>query len=58
MKDLFDEKLDLKIFTTDSPEALKYNFRSSTNVLLNEEMIPLETALDKEKMKEFLSNNI
>ena len=58
MKDLFGDKLDLSIFTTDSPEALKYSFRSSTNVLFEDEQVSLDVALDKEKMKDFLSENI
>ncbi len=58
MKDLFGEKLVLKIFTTDSPEALRYRFRSATNVLFEDELISLEVALDSEKMKDFLAKKI
>jgi hypothetical protein len=55
MKQLFGEKLELNIYTTDSEEAQKYNFKSSTNVLLDQELIPLDVSTDKSKMKDFIS---
>ncbi len=58
MKNTFGEKIELNIYTTDSEEAQKYDFRSSTNVLFNGEMIPLETALDAGKMEDFLSQQL
>ena len=58
MKNLFGEKLRLNIYTTDSEEAGKYNLKSSTNVLFEGDLIPLETALDNEKMKVFLSGKL
>ncbi len=58
MKNTFGEKIDLNIYTTDSEEAKKYDFRSSTNVMFKGEMIPLETALDAGKMKDFLSEQL
>jgi hypothetical protein len=58
MKELFGEKLELNIYTTDSEQAQKYNFRSSTNVMLDQELIPLEVSTDKSKMKDFLSKKI
>lgn len=58
MKNVFGEKLNLNIYRTDSEEARKYDFRSSTNVLVEGELIPLETALDKNRMKDFLSGKI
>jgi len=58
MKDMFGEKINLSIYTTDSEESRKYNIRSSTNVLFEGEMIPLETALDKNRMKGFLSEKL
>jgi hypothetical protein len=58
MKNLFGAKLNLEIYTTDSEEARKYNFRSSTNVLVDGDLIPLDTALDKSRMKDFLSEKI
>jgi len=58
MKKMFKEKIKLDIFTTDAKEALKYNFKSSTNVLLNQELIPLGIATDMDKMKDFIENKL
>ncbi len=58
MKEVFGDKLELHIYTTDSPEALKYNFRSSTNVLFEGELLPLPTALDAGKLQEFLTEKL
>jgi len=58
MKKLFGEKLDLHIHTTDSEEAKKYNFRSSTNVLFDGELLPLDVSTDRNRMKDFLSEKI
>lgn len=58
MKKLFGEKLNMNFYTTDSEQAAKYNFKSSTNVLLNEEPVPLEVATDKSRMKDFLSKKL
>jgi hypothetical protein len=58
MKENFGEKLEIKIFTTDSDEAKGYTFMSSTNVLVNNEPVSLDVATDKSKMKAFLSQII
>jgi len=58
MKNMFGEKINLSIYTTDSEEARKYDFRSSTNVLFDGALIPLLTVLDKSKMKSFLSEKL
>jgi hypothetical protein len=58
MKNMFGEKINLSIFTTDSEEARKYAFRSSTNVMFENDLIPLEISLDKQKMKNFLSERL
>ncbi|MDD4274772.1 MAG: hypothetical protein PHG14_13740 [Desulfobacter postgatei] len=58
MKEMFGEKINLSIYTTNSEEARKYDFRSSTNVLFEGEMMPLEIVLDKNKMKTFLSDKL
>jgi len=55
MKKLFGEKIKLSIYTTDSEEARKYDFRSSTNVLFDEELIPIDVSADRSRMKDFLS---
>jgi len=58
MQDKFGDKLNVKIHTLDSEEAKGYTFKSSTNVLFAEEWLPLDVALDKEKMKQFLSERL
>ncbi|MBF0103421.1 MAG: hypothetical protein HQK77_21170 [Desulfobacterales bacterium] len=58
MKEVFGEKIELSIYTTDSEEAQKYDFRSSTNVLLNDELIPLKVCIDRTKMQGFLTENL
>ena len=60
MKEKFGERLDVKIYTLDSEEAKEYalEFKGSTNVLLNKEWVPLNVALDKSKMEDFLSRNL
>ena len=58
LKKKFGEKIRLEIYTTDSKEAEKYNFRSSTNVLCDGELIPLDIALDVEELEDFLSDKL
>jgi len=58
MKNMFGEKITLSMYTTDSEEAKKYDFRSSTNVLFDGEPIPLEIFLDKQKMTNLLSDKL
>ncbi len=58
MKNLFGEKISLHIFTTDSEEAQKYHFKSSTNVLFENDLVPLTISLDKQKMTDFLSERL
>ncbi len=60
MKEKFDGNLDVKIFTLDSEEAKPYalEFKGSTNVLLNNEWVPLGIAIDKGQMADFLSRNL
>jgi hypothetical protein len=60
MKEKFGEKLDLKIYTMDSEEAKEYalEFKGSTHVLLVNDRVPLDVAIDKSKMEDFLSQNL
>ena len=58
MKNIFGDKINLNIYTLDSLEAMKYKFKSATNVLLDENPVPLDISLDKQKMKEYLSDKI
>ena len=54
VEEKFGEKVNLKIYTNDSAEALKYNLKSATSVFVNGELVPLETALSQEGMEEFI----
>jgi hypothetical protein len=60
MKEKFGKKLELKIYTMDSEEAKEYapEFKGSTHVLLDNECVPLDVAIDKSKMEGFLSQNL
>lgn len=60
MKSKYGDKLDVRMYTVDSPEASEYvsQFKSSTNVMLDNEWIPIDTATDKDKMDELLSRHI
>ncbi len=58
MKEKYGEILNLKIYTTDSKEAEPYRFRSSTNVLFENEHVPVDIATDRKKMEDFLSSKL
>jgi hypothetical protein len=58
MKKKYGNKLEVKINTTDSPEAMLYNFKSSTNVIFQKEFVPIEIATDSKKMEIFLSQKL
>lgn len=60
MKEKFDGKLDVKIYTMNSEEAQAYalEFKGSTNVLFNKEWVPLGVATDKSQMETFLSGKL
>jgi len=58
MKKKYGNKLELKIHTTDSPEAMHHNFKSSTNFIFQKEFIPIEIATDSKKMDVFLSQKL
>ncbi|HNR12601.1 MAG TPA: hypothetical protein PKM59_04710 [Thermodesulfobacteriota bacterium] len=58
MKRKYGERLELKIYTTDSKEAEGYEFRSSTNVLFENKLVPLDIALDSGKTSVFLSERL
>ena len=58
MKEKYGERLELKIYTTDSKEAEAYNFRSSTNVLFEKELVPADIATDRKRMDAFLSSKL
>ena len=50
--------MELHIYTADSKEAEPYQFRSSTNVLLDNEFIAVDIATDRDKMDAFLSSKL
>lgn len=54
----FDERLNVQIHTIDSEAAKGYTFKSSTNVLLDNEWLPLDVATDKAKMEQFLTRQL
>lgn len=51
MQEIFKEKIELQIHRTDSPEAIPYNLRSSTNVFLDNELVPLDIATSETAME-------
>lgn len=58
MKEKFGDRIELKIYTTDSLEAMPYKFRSATNVLFENTLVPLDVAIDKNKMDSYLSDKL
>ena len=54
MQEIFKDALELQIHLADSPEALPYNLRSSTNVFVNDELVPLDVALDEQPWRSIL----
>ena len=55
MQEIFKEALELQIHRTDSPKALPYNLRSSTNVFVNDELVPLDVATSDTAMENYLN---
>ena len=60
MKEKFDGKLNVQIHTLDSQEAkpFAFAFKGSTNVLFDNDWVPLGIAIDKTKMEAFLSEKL
>jgi hypothetical protein len=60
MKARFADELDGKIYTMDTEEAKEYAliFKGSTNVLFEDDWVPLGVALDNTKMEIFLSEKL
>ncbi len=55
MKEKFGDKIILSIFKNDSEEAKAYTLLSSTSVFVNNKFVPLNIALDKEAMSNYLA---
>jgi len=60
MKQRFADVLDVKIYTMDTKEAKEYAlvFKGATNVLFENDWVPLGVAIDKAKMETFLSEKL
>ena len=58
MEERFGDSLGVHIHTTDSEEARGYTFKSNTNVLFEDEWVPVDVAIDENKMKDFLSRKL
>lgn len=55
MQAIFKDKLELHIHKTDSAEAIPYNLRSSTNVFINDELVPLDVATSETEMEKYIA---
>ncbi len=55
MQERFRDRLDLKIHTTNSPEAATYPLKGATNVFVNQEWVALDVATSTEKMEDYLN---
>ncbi|MEM5786198.1 MAG: HSGNP motif-containing (seleno)protein [Syntrophobacteraceae bacterium] len=58
MKEKYGDSLQLKVYTTDSKEAEPYRFKSSTNVVFESELVPLEIAINRDRMDAFVSSKL
>lgn len=58
MKEKYGDRLELQIYTMDSLEAEAYDFNSSTNVLFEKKLVPVDIATDRNKMDAFLSSKL
>jgi hypothetical protein len=58
MKAKYGDRLELRIYTTDSKEAEPYHFKSSTNVLFEKEFVPVDIATDRNRMEVFLLSKL
>ncbi len=58
VEEKFGEGIDLKIYTNDSGEAMKYRIKSATSVFVNGEPVPLSTALSQEGMEAFIQKQM
>ena len=58
MLEKFSDTLELEIHTTDSEAAKGYIFKNSTTILLNNEQVPLLTALNSSAMEDYLQEHM
>jgi hypothetical protein len=55
MKEQFKDAIDVQIHLNDSEAAQGYELRGSTTVLVNEQRVPLDVALSKSNMADYLA---
>jgi len=55
MKEKYGDDVELSIHPTHSEAAKGYNFKKSTNVLVNDELLSYDIALDREKLEQYIS---
>ena len=58
MKEDFEEAVEVNIYTNDAPEAMAFEIKSSTNVFVDGERVPLDVALSNEKMNAYLKERM
>lgn len=58
MKEIFQDRLNLRILRTDSPEAMAYALRSATSVFVDGELVPLEVATSATAMEQYLAGRM
>jgi len=58
MQEDFSGKINVEIHTTNSEAAKGYVFRGSTTVFLDDEQVPIQTALEPTAMRKYLQNYI
>jgi hypothetical protein len=58
MKEKFDGKLDVKIFTNDAQEAMAFPLKGSTSVFFQNEWVPINIAIDPTSMENYLIQKI
>ena len=58
VEEKFGEAIDLKIYTNDTVEAMKYRIKSANSVFVNGELVPPGIALSQESMEEFIKKQM
>lgn len=58
MKTIFCDQVDVEVLLNDSALAQQYTLKGSTNVFVNEELVPLDVATSKENMEGYLKSMI
>lgn len=53
--EFYKDTLDLQIYRSDSTEAIPYKLRSSTNLFINDELVPLDAATSETALEKYLN---